>query len=116
MRKEYIKHSLGQKINIAWGYDDSNIEIDFGDDTENKDYIRRFLSGELLSVLILVTYRDDSGNVYGEDILGDCHVSSKDFARDILSMVSDHGMVDNAKADMIRIVREIKRANSWVDL
>lgn len=68
--------------------------FDFGDETENAEYLARFHSGELVMTHILV--KALYLGVEGFDSLGACHLKASDIEGDALDMIRDHGMVENA--------------------
>lgn len=85
---------------VSWTYDVLDIKdsFDFGDEKANEEYLERFRSGELISVVIYVKVFFD--NFEGTDILGDCHVRDKFLLTDIEETVKEHGMQQNARDDL----------------
>lgn len=108
--KQFFAEWIPENCSVFWDYDDSPIDgsFDFEDEKQNQEYLDRFRRGELANIFIKVSYWDKSRNISGDDCLGACHIAS---IQDIQSVIDDHGMIDNAKAEMLRKVAEVKDRN-----
>lgn len=84
--------------------------FDFGSLDENKAYLERFESGEVLSTLISVKVSLNGFScVTGSDYLGACHVSSRDLKDDVLTTVEDHGMVQVAETELKESIKSLTK-------
>ncbi len=100
--------TVNVKVTIQVTDDHEEVEgsFDFGDDAENAAYLERFNSGDLVSVCIRVKAEYDTAE--GTDYLGGCHIKvGPGFDDDILDMVNDHGMIDEALASLKREIERI---------
>lgn len=77
--------------------------FDFGDAEENARYLERFETGELLCLFIQVTVSAEGET--GFDSLGMCHVKAQSIDKDVLEMVKDYAMVDNAVKELTDVIR-----------
>lgn len=92
-------HSVEGTVTVQWTYEDTlpvaGDDFDFGDSKANQDYEARFGErGDLANVIISVIVRAEG--LEGIDTLGGCHVAYKSFEADVMSLVNDHAMTDNA--------------------
>lgn len=99
----------GLNVYISAFYESTSVEgdFDFGSDSENKAYLKRFESGELINVSIEVAIYDKSGELEGIDNLGCCHVTSSNLENDILEIVKDHAMIETAHDELKRIYKHL---------
>ena len=88
------------KIEIHYEPETEGVEcdFDFGSVEEKTKYLKRFETGELENVRIRVQAR--LGDLCGTDYLGMCHVTSDGLNQDVLSLVNDHGMIEEAVHDL----------------
>jgi hypothetical protein len=100
----------GLKAYIKTVYDDTPVEdmMDFVDDEDRRTYLDKFNSGDLINVTVMVEVFSRSGEVSGSDNLGACHVNTGQAFEDVQEIVKDHGMLENAKDDLERILKAIK--------
>lgn len=94
-------HKVEGTVTIQWEYDDFPTigdDFDFGDQKDNEDYLKRFERGELSNVIVSVIVRAEG--LEGIDTLGGCHVSNRDFVKDVIDLVTDHAMIDNASREL----------------
>lgn len=89
-------------IHIEWDYE-SNLPIvgedfEFNNLEDNDIYTRRFENGELLHVWISV--KAIYGNLEGCESIGGCHLSSKDFEKDIMNIIKENGLLEGALKDL----------------
>lgn len=75
------------------GYPDLN-SFDFGSEKENKEYLKRFDTGELLNLTLFVEVSCLGES--GSDVLGAVHVNSRNIEKDLLEMAIEHDMKNNA--------------------
>ena len=108
--KDYYSTTFKRNITLGvyWDYDQTEIEgsFDFGNDKENKEYLAKFESGELLSVVIKVTASYQS--ISESDYLGGCHVRAKNLHEDVLTMVKEHDMQDAASNQLYDYCKQLK--------
>lgn len=64
-------------------------------------------NGDVEQVCILIKIYDPSGHVEGNDSLG-AVVVGNDAKQDVLNAIKDNGMVNEAKSDLKKKLREIK--------
>lgn len=76
-----------------------NGSFDFGDDEQDRVYLERFRSGELINCTVRVTAT--YGDFQGTDYLGACHLRSAHAALDAINVATDHGMATVAITDLI---------------
>lgn len=95
-------HAVQGTVTVQWDYEDAYPEagqdFDFGDAKENEAYAKRFERGELCNVIVSVIVRGEG--LEGIDSLGGCHVSNRDFENDLMQLVNDHAMIENATAEL----------------
>jgi len=83
------------QVYISWGLDEfPENDFDFGNEKENKEYLMRFETGELLCVWIQVKAKCEGEE--GTDSLGMCHVKANDLESEIMNIVAEHDMKNNA--------------------
>ena len=79
--------------------------VEFESDEENKKYIKRFETGELSNLWVKVTATSLVLGDWADDTLGGIHVSfsySYDiFTNQLMEVVKDHQMIDNAVNSLI---------------
>lgn len=99
-------HSVEGTLTVQWQYEDvlpvAGDDFDFGDAKENEAYAERFnpRRHDLASVVISVIVRGEG--MEGIDTLGACHVALKTFETDVMSMVNDHAMIENATDAVVK--------------
>lgn len=79
-------------VTVGWGEEDESPEgnFDFGDETENANYLARFVSGELM--LAYITVQVVFQGIAETDYLGMCHIKSNHIETDILDTVKFYQM------------------------
>lgn len=99
------KHSIKAKVTAKVHHDDDNTVEDMIDDAKIREQLNADIaSGRLTSVYIVVTA--SVLNCEGEDSLSGTVIRS---AAEILPTISDHGMIENALADLkLKIKEQIK--------
>jgi hypothetical protein len=97
-------YSVVATIETAIAPDDTDPagDFDFGDENENAEYLARFHSGELEMVLIRV--RATWNGLEGSDYLGANHLLARDVELGALEAAQDHGMADNAIAELVQSI------------
>lgn len=96
------------KIKIENEQESVEGDFDFGDAKENAKYLKRFERGELLLLCVFVEVIAEGER--GIDSLGMCHIKANNAESDVMDLVKDYGMVENAKQDCIdSIVTKAKR-------
>lgn len=114
--KRYIEfrgHSLYAHLAVMVDYDQVSPDFDFGNEAENQKYLERFNSGEMLNLVITVvaTWQGYEGS----DILGECHISSKNLEAETLDMITEHEMMDKACIDLVTtLTAEYDKAKQFV--
>lgn len=73
-------------------------DFDYGNAEENAAELKRFESGELENVCVKV--KASFNELEAVDYLGMCFVKADTFKADVLSLVEDHGMIDNVVRDI----------------
>lgn len=73
-------------------------DFDFGNAEDNARYLKRFETGELVCVRIVVEVSAEGE--MGIDSLGMCHVKAQSLEGDVLAMVKDHQMIEQAAEDL----------------
>ena len=107
-----LKHEgLNVLINAYYEMESIEGDFDFGDESENADYLARFKSGELIAVCIVVSIFDKSGNLEGTDSLGMCHINSSDVLNEVQEIVKDNAMVETAFDDLKTVISLVKLLN-----
>lgn len=94
---------LKAQITVSYDYDQEPVDgtFDFGNEADNTAYIKRFDSGELLSVNVNVEAK--ALREVGNDSLCACHVKSSSFVNDIMQdVVVYHSMIENAVEDLVK--------------
>ena len=93
-------------ITEEWSYDDIDVDgsFDFGSKEENQKYLDRFVSGELVSLILGV--KAEVFGCTGTDLLCGCHINVDNVDADIADCINDKGMVDIAIEDCKRAIRE----------
>ncbi len=86
----------GYKVSITIQPEDHEVDIDFGSEIEQRKYIERFETGELVNVSILVQVEHLHIRMDGFDSLGACHLRAKFLTEDVIQTVLDHSMVEQA--------------------
>jgi hypothetical protein len=78
-------------IRYHWEYEQESVDgdFDFGSEEANKEYLQRFIDGELACVLIRVSAH--LGGLVGTDYLGMCHVRDGS-VDDLMQAVCTHNM------------------------
>ena len=84
------------------------VDVAFGDDKLDAEYIARFESGELINVIIIVDVLSKSGLVKGSDILGACHIRADHFEEDVNNTVLEHDMGKQAYDELLVALASIK--------
>lgn len=97
-------HAVDAVVTIRWQFEDSypvpGDDFDFGDAKDNREYARRFETGELSNVYIQVSVYAEG--LEGMDSLGACHVFNRRFVRDVRDVVRTNGMVKTACDDLTK--------------
>lgn len=95
-------HAVQGTVTVQWDHEytlpQSGQDFDFGDAKANADYEARFERGELCNIVVSVIVRAEG--LEGIDTLGGCHVSNRDFENDLMQLVNDHAMIENATAEL----------------
>lgn len=113
MKNKYAQFKL-EDVQVNVYYDDMSVEgsFDFGDEKENQDYLDRFNSGELISLVVEVVATDLSGHVRESDILGGVHVNTnRNIEEQIKETIKDHTMISNAKDSLRNTIKSIIGSN-----
>lgn len=84
--------------------DDVDGSFDFGNETDNQEYLSKFESGELESVIISV--KASALGISATDNLGQCHVRSSKFSDDIRDLIKDYSMATNALTELKKNIKE----------
>lgn len=97
------RHKVEGTVTVQWEYEDyaprAGQDFDFGDAKANKAYEARFGErGDLCNIVVSVIVRAEG--LEGIDTLGGCHVSNRDFVKDVIDLVTDHAMIDNASQEL----------------
>ena len=103
------RHKVEGTVTIQWDYEDTlpraGHDFDFGDADDNARYEARFgQRGDLANVVVSVIVRAEG--LEGIDTLGGCHVSIRDFDNDLMQLVNDHAMIDNATDTLSKEILE----------
>lgn len=91
-----VKH-VDTQVNYSWEIEEESIEgsFDFGSEKENEEYLKKFESGEYISVFLTVTV-EALGQV-GIDSLGMIHVKNDSTIEDqLIQTAIEHDMKNNA--------------------
>ena len=93
-------------ITEEWAYDDMAIDgsFDFGSEEENQKYLDRFVSGELISLILGV--KAEVFGCTGTDLLCGCHINVDSVDADIRECITSHTMVETATEDCKRAIKE----------
>jgi len=88
-----LRH-IPTKVFYAFDYESEPVDVSFGSDKENIEYVSRFDRGELVNVCLKVTASTLGEN--GTDYLGACHVKAQGMEAEMLSMAIEHDMKNQA--------------------
>ncbi len=100
--KEYKKtvliNDIPVNVDIKIQVDEDDFPIagddfDFGNEADNKDYLKKFENGELMSTFITVEAHAEGE--MGRDSLGAVHVSLNNLDNDVLTTIEDHDINSN---------------------
>jgi hypothetical protein len=93
-------------ITEEWAYDDMAVDgsFDFGSEEENQKYLDRFVSGELISLLLGV--KAEAFGCTGTDFLGGCHINVDSVDADIKECITFNAMVETAIEDCKHAIKE----------
>ncbi len=81
-------------VSYAFDYETDPVDVDFGSERENQEYIKRFERGELVNVCLKV-----SASALGEtgtDYLGACHEKAQGMEAGMLETAIQHDMKNQA--------------------
>jgi hypothetical protein len=89
-------HNLKATVYITWDYEHEPIEgsVDFGSEEADREYYQRFYDGELQNVWISVKAYWQGAE--GFDSLGGCHVKASGLETDVVQIVAEYSMVEQA--------------------
>lgn len=101
------RHKVEGTVTIQWDYEDTlpraGQDFDFGDADDNARYEARF-GRDLANVVVSVIVRAEG--LEGIDTLGGCHVSFRDFDKDLMQLVNDHAMIETATDEVAKNILE----------
>lgn len=83
-------------------------DFDFGDELENRRYLTRFESGELIYAYLIV--KASACGCTGSDSIGAVHLKASDLESDVMNTIAEHDMKNTACADLIETMKGVKSA------
>lgn len=103
------RHKVEGTVTVQWEFEDyaprAGHDFDFGDANDNARYEARFGErGDLANVVVSVIVRAEG--LEGIDTLGGCHVSFRDFDKDLMQLVNDHAMIETATDEVAKNILE----------
>jgi hypothetical protein len=95
--------SIEVVVSIEYFYEDNapraGQDFDFGDPIDNDNYEARFTNGgDLSNIGVSVIARSEG--LEAMDHLGQVHASAKSFTQDVVDVVRDHTMIENAVTEL----------------